>query len=188
VFVSSEGGIEEMVANSMALKPVSDEYADYYGKYVDLVSAGSIVETLEQQMKETQRLLSALTDEQASYRYAPDKWSIKQLIGHLIDGEHIFAYRALRFARGDRTPLPGFEQDDYVTNGDFDDVSIEELVRALANIRAASVDFFGQLSEEAWDRRGIANDSEVSVRAIAWIIAGHELHHRRVIETRYLNL
>ncbi len=176
-----------MAANSTAVKPVSNEYADSYGKYVDLVTAGSIIETLERQMEETQRLLSTVTEEQAGYRYAPDKWSIKEVIGHLVDGERIFAYRASRFARSDRTPLPGFDQDDYVTRGGFDGLKIGQLARACGNMRAASIDLFGQLSDEAWDRRGIANEAEVSVRAIAWIIAGHELHHRRIIETKYLN-
>lgn len=172
--------------NCATTKPAIDEYAAYYGKYIDLVPAGSVIDTLRLQMTDTISMLGSLTAEQANHRYSPEKWSIKQVIGHLIDTERIFAYRALRFARNDKTPLPGFEQDDYVLNADFDSRSIGDLSGEYGHVRAASIDLFGHITEEVWDRRGTANQAEASVRALAWIIGGHELHHKEVIRTRYL--
>jgi hypothetical protein len=167
-------------------KPVTDEYAPYYGRYIDLVPVGNIIETLRQQMADTLTLLASLTEQQALHRYSPGKWSIKEVIGHLIDSERIFAYRALRIARNDQTPLPGFEQDDYVINGGFDERQLIALTREYEHVRGASIDLFEGLNQEAWDRRGKASEVEVSVRAMAWIISGHELHHKEVIRTRYL--
>jgi hypothetical protein len=167
-------------------KPVTDEYAPYYGRYIDLVPVGNIIETLRQQMADTLTLLASLTEQQALHRYSPGKWSIKEVIGHLIDSERIFAYRALRIARNDQTPLPGFEQDDYVINGGFDERQLSALTREYEHVRGASIDLFEGLNQEAWDRRGKASEVEVSVRAMAWIISVHELHHKEVIRTRYL--
>ena len=175
-----------MTSVSKATKPDAGEYAPYYERYIGLVPAGDIIETLRGQMTDTLDMLSGLTDEQANHRYSPEKWSIKEVVGHIIDSERVFAYRALRFARNDKTPLAGFEQDDYVVNGNFDDRQLSDLAKEYEHVRAASIDLLGQLSAEAWERRGTANDSEASVRAIAWIIGGHELHHKDVIRKRYL--
>ena len=169
-----------------AAKPASNEYAEYYGRYIDLVPSGNIVDTLRGQMTDTLNLLAGLTDQQALHRYAEGKWSIKEVIGHIIDCERIFAYRALRLARNDQTPLSGFEQDDYVTNGGFDERQLSDLAREYEHVRESSIDLFKGLGQEAWGRRGKANDVEVSVRAIAWIISGHELHHIGVIKSKYL--
>jgi hypothetical protein len=111
---------------------------------------------------------------------------VNELIGHVIDSERIFSARALRFARNDATPLPGFEQDDYVGNSNFDAYPFAELASELDSVRRATVFLFKHLEEPAWMRRGLANNAEVSVRALAYIIAGHELHHREVLRTRYL--
>lgn len=175
-----------MTALSKETKPAADEYAPYYERYIGLVPEGDIIATLRGQMDDTLNLLAGLTDEQANHRYAPDKWSIKEVIGHIIDGERVFAYRALRFARNDKTPLPGFEQDDYVKNGSFDNRRLSDLAKEYEHVRSATIDLFDQLSAEAWERRGTANDSEASVRAIAWSIGGHELHHKGVIREKYL--
>jgi hypothetical protein len=153
---------------------------------VDLVPAGDIAMVLEQQMGDTETLLGGLGDEQGNYRYAPGKWSVKEVIGHLIDSERVFAYRALRIARNDKTPLPGFEQDDYVAAGGFDRRSLADLAREFEHVRNATLDLIRPLSKEAFDRRGVANNAEVSVRALVWIIAGHELHHKEVLRRRYL--
>jgi hypothetical protein len=167
-------------------KPEKGEFLPYYGRYIDLVTSGDILSTLTSQMDETQALIRSLPASVSTYRYAPDKWSVNQVVGHLMDSERIFDARALRFARNDATPLPGFEQDDYVRNSDFDSYPLAELASELASIRQSTIFFFKHLSEDAWMRRGVANGAEVSVRALAYIIAGHELHHRGILQARYL--
>jgi len=167
-------------------RPAEGEFLPYYERYIALVPAGDVITTLEAQMSETQGLLRALPASSSTYRYAPGKWSVNEVIGHIIDSERIFAARALRFARNDATPLPGFEQDDYVRNSKFDAYPTPELAAELDSVRRATVFLFKHLEEPAWMRRGIANNAEVSVRALAYIIAGHELHHREMLRTRYL--
>ncbi len=167
-------------------KPDETEYLPYYGKYISLVPDGDIVAALTSQLDETLALLRSITETEAGFRYAPDKWSIKELLGHVIDGERIFAYRALRFARNDKTALPGFEQDDYVSNGSFDDCALADLASEFEHVRRSNIFLFKHLNYEAWTRRGLANENEVSVRALAYIIAGHELHHREILRSKYL--
>lgn len=166
--------------------PEQMEYSAYYEKYVSLVPKGDILATLEQQLHASLALLQNISEDRAGTRYAPGKWSIKELVGHVIDGERIFAYRALRFARGDQTPLPGFEQDDYVRHARFDACSLEDLRREFEHVRRANIYLFRHLDEAAWQRRGTASDAEVSVRALAHIMAGHEKHHMEILRTRYL--
>ncbi len=166
--------------------PDPSEYASYYGRYISLVGGGDILAVLEGQPRETLALLSGLTGNQGDYRYAPDKWTMKEVLGHVIDTERIMAYRALRMARNDRTPIEGFEQDDYVRHGNFGNRGLADLLEELVCVRRASLFLFQRLSPEAWMRRGIANQNEISVRALAYVIAGHELHHRRILKDRYL--
>ncbi|HEX8846806.1 MAG TPA: DinB family protein [Pyrinomonadaceae bacterium] len=167
-------------------RPDAAEYVPYYHKYVSLVPDGEITGLLSRQMDETLALLAKVSEEQAGFRYAPDKWSIKELVGHLIDSERIFAYRALRFARNDKTSLPGYEQDDYVREASFDERSLRDLAAEFSDVRRATLSLFENLGEAAWGRSGAANDSAVSVRALAYIIAGHELHHVGILRDRYL--
>lgn len=167
-------------------KPEETEYLPYYGNYISLVQDGDIISTLSKQLPETLNLLQSIPESQGGFRYAPGKWSIKELVGHLIDSERIFTYRALRFARNDQTPLPGYEQDDYIREASFDACALTDLADEFASARQSSLYLFKHFSEEAWTRRGTANDSEVSVRALAYIIAGHELHHREVLRSKYL--
>ena len=168
-------------------RPDETEYDPDFGKYVALVPAGDVVTVLGNQVEETMSLLRSVPEERGGFRYAPGKWSVKELVGHLIDSERIFSYRALHFARDDKTALPGYEQDDYIRGGSFDAVPLAELAAEFASVRRATVFLFKHLDDEAWARRGLANDSEVSVRALAHIIAGHELHHRRVLRDKYLS-
>jgi len=170
----------------MTTRPDSTEYAPYYGQYIAMVQDGNIVATLAAQLETTLSLLRTLSEEQGRYAYAPGKWSIKQLLGHVIDSERIFAYRALRIGRNDRTPLPGFEQDDYVANTDFNARTLTNLIEEFAAVRQASVQLFKPLTDEEWQRRGVANEKEVSTRALAYIIAGHELHHVNTLKSLYL--
>jgi uncharacterized damage-inducible protein DinB len=176
----------ETVRAARESRPGEGEFLAYYERYISLVPEGDVLSTLESQMKETQDLLHGLPASIATYRYAPGKWSVNELLGHLIDSERIFCARALRFARGDATPLPGFEQDDYVRNSKFDAYPLAELAAELDVVRRASVFLFKHLEEPAWMNRGTANNAEVSVRALAYIIAGHELHHRAILQARYL--
>lgn len=169
-----------------ATKPAKSEFLPYYERYIALVPDGDVVSTLATQIAETLSLLHALPASVATYRYAPEKWSVNELVGHLIDSERIFTGRALRFARNDATPIPGFEQDDYVRNATFDSYPLSELASELDVVRQSTVFFFRHMDELAWTRRGIANNAEVSVRALAYIIAGHELHHREILRSRYL--
>ena len=167
-------------------RPEATEYVPYYQKYISLVPEGDVLKSLEQQLETTLTLLRGIPESQADSRYAPDKWSIKELVGHLIDSERIFAYRAMRFARNDETPLPGFEQDDYIRNAAFDSSRLADLASELEHLRRSNLYMFRHLEEAAWQRRGIANDAEISVRAIVYIMAGHELHHMEILRTRYL--
>jgi DinB family protein len=176
----------EIVTAATASRPVEGEFLPYYERYISLVPDGDVLSMLEEQMIDTQSLLRGIPPAVSTYRYAPGKWSVNELIGHVIDSERIFAARALRFARNDPTPLPGFEQDDYVRNSNFDPYPIAELASEWESVRRATVFLFKHLEEPAWMRRGVANNAEVSVRALAYIIAGHELHHREILRERYL--
>jgi hypothetical protein len=169
-----------------AVRPAADEYAPYYGSYVRLVPDGPIVETLRNQISETMATLNALPEAKGDHRYQPDKWSIKEVLGHVIDGERIFSYRALRFARRDETPLPGFEQNLYVPAAAFGRRTLRSLLDEFGAVREATVHLYRHLDEEALSRSGIASENRMSVRALAWVIAGHERHHLRVLRERYL--
>ena len=169
-----------------AHRPDPSEFVPYYGKYIGLVPDGSVVDSLETQIRETSALLRSVPDARASHRYAPGKWSVKEVVGHLADGERVFAYRALRFARNDGTPLPGFDENLYAANSGFDARPLGEVASEYEAVRQATLALFRGLGDEAWLRRGIASENPVSVRALAWIIAGHELHHRAVLRERYL--
>ncbi|HME00197.1 MAG TPA: DinB family protein [Terriglobia bacterium] len=169
----------------MTTRPKATEYAPYYGKYISLVPDGDIVALLEEQLRGTTALLSAVSEQQADYRYAPEKWTVKQVLGHLTDTERIFAYRALRISRHDATPIEGFEQDDYVRYGPFEICRMTDLVEDFAAVRRATLSLFRRLDAEAWQRRGTANQNEVTVRALAYCIAGHELHHLAILKDKY---
>ena len=166
-------------------RPSPGDHAEYLGAYVALVPDGPILETLATQIEETAALLTAAGEERGDHRYAPGKWSVKEVVAHLADTERVFAYRALRFGRGDATPLPGFEQDDWVPSAACGERSLAGLVAELRQVRAASLALFGGFVEEAWARRGTAAAAGIVVSAFPWIIAGHELHHRRVLSERY---
>lgn len=171
----------------LILHPQPDEYAPYYGKYIALVQGDDILTTLDEQRRDTMKLLSGRDEEDGNYRYAPEKWNAKEVMGHLCDTERIFAYRALRISRSDATPMQGFEQDDYVRNGPFAHAPIAEIVEDYIAVRRATITLLRNLDESAWSRRGTANKSDVSVRGLAYIIAGHELHHRAILQQKYFS-
>lgn len=168
-------------------RPDDTEYLSYYSRYISLVPEGDIVNTLNAQIEGTLKLLRGLQESKGAFRYAPEKWSIKELVGHVTDTERIFANRALRFSRNDATPLPGFEENDYVRNSSFNDYALVDIVAGLESVRRSSVFLFRHMTAEASMRRGKANNTEISVRALAYVMAGHELHHMNVLRTRYLS-
>jgi uncharacterized damage-inducible protein DinB len=166
-------------------RPEPGEYNSYYERYISLVPEGDILNTLDAQRRQMMLLLSGRDEADGDFRYAPGKWSAGEVLGHVCDTERIFAYRALRIARGDQTPIEGFEQDDYVKNGPFAREPLSEIIEDYIAVRRASLSLLRNLDETAWMRRGIANHKEVTVRALAYLIAGHELHHRRILEEKY---
>lgn len=176
-----------MPKRAAVTRPQSDEYAPYYEKYVSLIASDDIVGTLEAQRVQMTQLLGAKSEREGNFRYAPDKWTVKEVIGHISDAERIFSYRLLRIARGDATPLPGFEQDDYIATGAFHERALADLAAELATVRAATMTLVESLSADGWVRRGTASNNPVSARALAYIIAGHEMHHRRILEEKYFS-
>ena len=168
-------------------RPSQSEYAPYYGTYVNAMPDGDVVAALAEQAEETFALLSALSDDEGSFRYAPEKWSIRDLVQHLCDSERVFAYRALRFARGDETPLPGFDQNPYAEAARADRRPLAELAAELRDIRRTTLALVRSLDEEMLDRRGVASANVMSVRALVWVIAGHERHHLKILRERYLS-
>ena len=174
------------MSSSLGVRPSTTEYASHYGQYVSLVPEGDIVQILNSQLEETLSLLGGISEDRAGYRYAPDKWSIKEVVGHVVDSERIFAYRVLRFARNDKAPIEGFEQDEFTRNSGFDDRTLADIVAEFEHVRRANLILFRSFGDEVLGRQGIASEAEVSVRALLYIIAGHERHHMGVLKARYL--
>jgi hypothetical protein len=167
-------------------RPRAGEIGAYYERYVDLIPEGDVLRALETGLEETRALLARFGEARGGHRYAPGKWSVKQVVGHLIDSERVLAYRALRMARGDETPLPGFEQDDFVATAGSDGRTLEDLLAELELVRAADLRFVRALEPAAWERRGTASDNPFVVCSFPYLMAGHEAHHRRVLVERYL--
>ena len=167
------------------MRPATTDYSPAYAGYLSLVTEDDVLSAIEQQSSVTQKLLSGLDEARAAFRYETGKWSVKEVVGHMVDAERIMGWRALAIARGEMQPLPGFEEDDYVRNANFDAWRLGDLSEAYALGRRSNIVFFRNLPEEAWDRRGTANGSPISVRALAWIIVGHERHHLNTLRERY---
>jgi uncharacterized damage-inducible protein DinB len=169
-------------------RPESSEYANWYADYIKQTTGNDFMEALNNANEEYYSVLGNLSDERAEKAYAPGKWTVKDLLQHLIDSEWIFAYRALRFARMDATDLPGFDHDAYVEPARANQRKMTDLLADQRNLRLATTALFSSFSEEALLRNGTANGNHVSVRALGWIIAGHQLHHIRIIKERYLTV
>src|SRR5713226_7616985 len=153
---------------AMVARPEPDEYAAHYEKYISLVPGNDILGALETQRLQMIQLFAARSERDGNFRYAPDKWTVKEVLGHVCDTERIFVYRALRIARGDQTPIEGFEQDDYVKNGPFARAPLAEIVEDYIAVRRATLTLLRNLDEGAWARRGVANKNDVSVRGLAY--------------------
>jgi len=169
-------------------RPDATEYAPYYGRYISLIPEGDLIKIMNEQFDHTLATLRNISETQSLTRYEPGKWSIKEMIGHLADTERIMSYRALRIGRGDETPIPGFEQDDYVCAANFGARPFAEIVHEFQVVRQATLALFRSFDEAALSRRGTASDLAVSARALTHIVAGHERHHMNVLQTKYLPL
>ena len=167
-------------------RPEKTEYSDWYAGYVGLVEETDIVSALEKQTAEIKNFFADVSEEKGLYRYAEDKWTIKELLGHLNDGERVFAYRALRISRGDETPLAGFDEKPYVASSNFNERKLTDLVEEFVLLRQANMFIFRNLKDSDWDNFGTASEAQVSVRALAYIMVGHARHHLRILQERYL--
>jgi hypothetical protein len=174
-------------ATTTIARPEPGEYAPYYERYISLIAGSDILGTLDAQRRQMLLLLSGRDESDGDFRYAPGKWNAKELLGHVCDTERIFSYRALRISRGDQTPIEGFEQDDYVRNGPFAQAPLAEIIEDYISVRRATLTLLRNLDEGAWARRGVASNNPVSVRALAYMIAGHEVHHRKILEQQYFS-
>ncbi len=166
-------------------RPAESEYAPYYQSYVAQVSEEEIVPVLRSQLDDLDLLLGKVAPERETYRYAEGKWSIREIAGHLIDGERVFGYRAFCIARGEPQNLPGFDQNDYMLTAPYDRIELKDLLAEFRLVRLANNAMLRTLDEDAWNRTGTANDNQVTVRALAFIMAGHVRHHMGVLRERY---
>jgi hypothetical protein len=171
----------------MSIGLSNEEYNVLFERYVKLVPEGDIPDILTQSLKNTTDVFSTVSEDRANYRYAPGKWKLKEVLGHITDNERIMSYRLLRIARGDKTPLAGYDQEALMGGASFDTCPLPDLLEDYTVVRRATITLLRGLSKEAWSRRGIVNESESSAKAWAYIIAGHELHHMKVIKEKYLN-
>ena len=171
----------------MNLVPGKDQYAPFYQGYVGKAGTGNIMDTMRQEMEGIHSFLSKVPLDKWNYRYAEGKWSIKEIVLHLIDSERVFAYRAMRIARNDQTPLPGFEQDDYVPVSEAGGRSPASLMEEYLSVRRASLTLFENFSEVMWTRKGTASGNTCTPLALAFILVGHQRHHFDILSERYLH-
>ena len=168
-------------------RPRSNEYPSYYNRYIELVESDDILTVLENQNREMSELLDRFGEEAAAFRYTPEKWSVKEVIGHIIDVERIFTYRALRFARNDKTPLAEFDDEEYIKHANFDMRTLIDIADEFRVVRESTLTLFYSFEDEIYDRLGTTSGYKFTVRAIPFIIAGHEAHHRHVIREKYMS-
>jgi hypothetical protein len=173
-----------MVATAVG-RPMSDEYGPFYAEYISNVVEVDPVAVMQSQCDATRELLGQVTEDRSLFRYGSNKWSIREVVGHLADAERVFSYRAMRIAREDETPIEGFDEDAYVRGARFDRRPLAELLEEWVSVRRSTIALFRGFDPAAWQRRGTANTVRFSVRAIAFIIPGHERHHARVLKERY---
>lgn len=170
----------------MTERPQPDEYAPVHYNYISLTGNSPILETLDSLKNSTYQLFTHLPAEKANYAYAEGKWTMKQIVGHLIDTERVFAYRAYCISRGEKQRLPGFDQDEYMQDIDFTSRTLADLAEEFKAVRTSNLYFLKALSDKEWLTKGSVSDYTLSVRALAHMMAGHELHHLKIINERYL--
>ncbi len=167
-------------------RPQTTEAASYYFNYIDLITSDEIVPAIESQLEETVQFLQGISKEQSRHSYESGKWTIREVLNHVNDGERLFLYRAFWFARGFQDALPSFDQDQAVQSAHANNTSWTDLVEEFRTVRLATISFFKNLPDEAWSKTGVASDYPFTVRSLAYIIAGHVAHHRNVLTERYL--
>ena len=167
-------------------RPKHNEYPSYYSQYINLVQDGDIIHILYEQMRSMTQFVNSFSEEVAAYRYAPDKWSVKEVVGHVMDTERVFSYRALCFARNDKTHLPAFDQDAYVKQANFGKRTLLDIADEYRSVRKGTICLYRSFEEGILNRVGTASDYSLALRSIPYILVGHEMHHRNVIETCYL--
>lgn len=167
-------------------RPKKNEYAEFYAGYVSLVEETDISAALLNQTNDLQQLFAEISEEKGDYRYAAGKWSVRELLGHVVDGERVFSYRALRISRGDETPLAGFEENFYVANSNFSNIKLADTLEEFSLLRQSNVLFFKNLTDEMWGKTGTASGATISVRALAYVMVGHLRHHVNILRERYL--
>ena len=167
-------------------RPEITEYKEDYEDYASLVEGSDIVSAMRKQLTEAENLFASIPEEKGEHSYAEGKMTIKELLGHLISGERLFSYRAMRIAHGDQTPLPGYDQDLSIANGNFNSISLADLIKEFSNLCQANILFFKNLSDEAWSRTGTTNDNPVTVRALAFNMVNHTRHHIDSLRSHYL--
>ena len=163
-----------------------DTVPHFYKNYVKQIEESDLLQALRISGHRTQELVHAIPEAKSDFKYAPEKWTVREVLGHMIDAERIFGYRALRFARNDKTPLPGFEEKDYAPQANAQNRSLKQIADEMRHLRVSTIDMFESFSKEMLNRKGTANQNELSVMAIGFIIAGHETHHRSILTDRYL--
>jgi len=169
------------------MRPKPGDYNPYYDRYISLLGDDDIIVVLKEQIKTSENFLKTFTEEQGNYAYANGKWTVKEVLGHIIDTERIMAFRALAFARNEKQSLPGFEQDDYVAESNFNKRSIVDMINEFRTVRESNINLFKSFDSEMLSRRGTASGSEVTVLALIYIIAGHEKHHIKILKEKYAN-
>ncbi|MFN3872961.1 MAG: DinB family protein [Ignavibacterium sp.] len=168
------------------MRPAKTDYADYYQKYIDLIDGEDIINILSSLSKECSEVFNSFPKGKGDYSYAEGKWSIKEVIGHMMDTDRIFAYRALAISRGEKQPLPSFDQDEYVRNGKFNLRELADLTYEYRLLRESNLLLFKGLDQSVYSNRGIAAGNEVTVLALMWMIAGHQKHHLNILREKYL--
>jgi len=166
-------------------RPYLSDFPTFYQGYVDTVDSDNILETLRQQRDKTTSFFKSVSDEKANYAYAEGKWTVKEVLGHMVDSERVFVFRALSFARGEEQSLPGFDENTYVPAGKFGDRTLQSLIDEYTSVREATLTFFNNLRDEDWAKTGIANNGNFTVNSLAYIIAGHNEHHLKILAERY---
>jgi hypothetical protein len=169
----------------MTTRPAASEFASFFAGYVSLVPEHDIMAVLQPQMDDVRLQAAGFIPNREEFRYAPGKWTVRQVLGHMADAERVFGFRAFCFSRGDRNPLPPFDENEYVARAVYERVPLADLVEELAHIRQGNLTMLHRLDDEAWERRGTASGHPVSVRALAYIMGGHVRHHLEILRTRY---
>jgi uncharacterized damage-inducible protein DinB len=167
-------------------RPAEREHDPAFSRYIMRVPEGNLIPLFESQTQTTRNFFEKLTEEKANYSYAPGKWSIKEVLGHVLDFERVFAYRTLCIARGEEQPLPGYDENDYARYSGYDRIVLPEILQHYAHVRASTLALLKQIPDDAWTRTGTVNGKSISLRALAYIMPGHERHHMNVIAERYL--